>query len=81
MFIYKYLSRVISPIISKKINISIEEGVFSNCLKTGRVVPLYKSGDATVENNYRPITTLLVLSKLFESCFIVECSTLLLNIT
>ena len=66
MFIYKYLSPVISPIISKIFNISIEEGVFPDCLKTGRVVPLHKSGDATVENNYRPITTFPVLSKLFE---------------
>ena len=67
MFIYKYLSPVISPIISKINNISIEEGVFPDCLKTGRVVPLHKSGDATLKNNYRPITTLPVLSKLFEA--------------
>ena len=40
--------------------------MFPDCLKIGRVVPLHKSGDATVENNYRPITTLPVLSKLFE---------------
>ena len=66
MFIYKYLSPVISPIISKNFNISIEEGVFPDCLKTGRVVPLHKSGDVTLENNYRPITTLPVLSKHFE---------------
>ena len=81
MFIYKYLSPVISPIISKIFNISIEEGVFPDCLKTGRVVPLHKFGDATIENNYRPITTLPVLSKLLKSCFIVECTALLLNIT
>ena len=40
--------------------------MFPDCLKTGRVVPIHKSGDATLENNYRPITTLPVLSKLFE---------------
>ena len=40
--------------------------MFPDCLKTGRVVPIQKSGDATLENNYRPITTLPVLSKLFE---------------
>ena len=37
MFIYKYLFSVISPIISNFLNISIEEGVFPDCLKTGRV--------------------------------------------
>ena len=66
MFIYKYLFPVISPIISKIFNISIEEGVFPDCLKPGMVVPHHKSGDATVENNYIPITTFPVLSKLFE---------------
>ena len=43
MFIYNYLSPVISPIISKFFNISIEEGVFPDCLKTGRVVSFHKS--------------------------------------
>ena len=47
-------------------NESIFNGKFPDKLKTGRVIPLHKSGPTTSLKNYRPITTLSVFSKIFE---------------
>jgi hypothetical protein len=41
-------------------------GNFPSKLKLARVIPLYKSGDIADMNNYRPISVLPSLSKLFE---------------
>lgn len=66
IFIFKYLNDIISPVICSLFNESIECGIFPKCLKKGRVIPLYKSGNSLELNNYRPITTLLFLSKVIE---------------
>lgn len=48
------------------INQSIADGVFPYCLKSAKIVPIYKSGCKTGLGNYRPISVLPVLSKPFE---------------
>ncbi|MGL1889690.1 MAG: reverse transcriptase domain-containing protein [Reichenbachiella sp.] len=48
------------------INKSISEGVFPSELKLARVVPIFKSGDSSSINNYRPISILSFFSKVFE---------------
>ena len=35
-------------------------------MKTARVIPLYKSGNVDDVNNYRPVSILPILSKIFE---------------
>ena len=47
-------------------NLSLIEGVFPEVLKAANVIPLFKSGDAMSFNNYRPVSLLCVLSKIFE---------------
>ena len=47
-------------------NLSLSEGVFPTELKLANVIPLYKSDDAFVFNNYRPVSLLCVISKVFE---------------
>ena len=47
-------------------NLSLSEGVFPNELKLANVSPLFKSGDPMLFNNYRPVSLLCVLSKVFE---------------
>ena len=41
-------------------------GSFSDALKIACIVPLYKEGDRTDSSNYRPISLLPLLDKLFE---------------
>lgn len=47
-------------------NLSLSEGVFPQELKLANVLPLYKSGDDMLFNNYRPVSLLCTLSKVFE---------------
>ena len=47
-------------------NRSLIEGVFPNGIKLANVLPLFKSGDPMLFNNYRPVSLLCVLSKVFK---------------
>ena len=42
------------------------QGIFPDALKIANVVPLFKNGDPMLFNNYRPVSLLCVLSKVFE---------------
>ena len=48
------------------INLSISTNVFPDKWKSARISPIFKSGDSSDVNNYRPISILPVLSKLLE---------------
>ena len=47
-------------------NLSIEQGVFPRELKLANGLPLYKTDDPFLFNNYRPVSLLSILSKVFE---------------
>ena len=48
------------------INNSIRTGIFPDKLKEAKVIPIFKSSDRSDPNNYRPISILPTLSKIFE---------------
>ena len=48
-------------------NQSVNTGTFPSSLKKANVTPIHKSGSASDPNNYRPISTLSVFSKIFET--------------
>ena len=61
-------------------NLSMLEGVFSEKMKLAEVVPLYKSKENFLMNNYRPISLLITLSKLLEKV-VYKCTYLSLQKT
>ena len=48
------------------VNQSLTTGIFPQKLKIAKVSPLFKNSDATIIENYRPISLLTVISKIFE---------------
>ena len=54
------------PKLTKYFNEFIEKGVFPKILKTGRITPTFKKGDAQMFGNYRPVCTLPIFGKIFE---------------
>ena len=57
---------VINGPLTHILNLSLLEGVFPSELKVADVLPLYKADDDMLFNNYRPVSLLPVLSKVFE---------------
>jgi hypothetical protein len=48
------------------INRSLVTGIFPDRLKFAEIKPIYKKGDKNIISNYRPISLLTSLSKIFE---------------
>ena len=83
------LLKIIEPAITKPLTILTNQvlctGMFPDKLKNAKVIPIHKNGDATVFNNYRPISLLPAISKVLEkriydqlSCYLND-SKLLFN--
>ena len=47
-------------------NLAISTGVYPTNLKIAKVIPIFKKGDPTSVNNYRPISILSTINKIFE---------------
>lgn len=62
----KLCAEFISAPLSYILNLSFLEGCFPKKLKIAVVKPLFKKGDDKDINNYRPITIIPILSKVFE---------------
>ena len=52
----KKIETEISPMLVKIFNQSLSNGVFPELMKLAEVVPLFKSNDNTLTENYRPIS-------------------------
>ena len=59
------LPQYISPL-NYVCNLSLHQGVFPDEMKIANVIPLYKKDDSMVFSNYRPVSLLCSLSKVFE---------------
>lgn len=65
-WLLRELNLSISEPLSIIINKSMEQGIFPNQLKLAKIIPIYKSKDKEQFNNYRPISLLSSISKIFE---------------
>ena len=64
--ILKLASTVLSPSITALINKSIETATFPDQLKMAKLYPIHKGGSKSDPANYRPISILPTISKIFE---------------
>ena len=64
--VLKNNTTIISPILSKLVNKSFQTGVYPDCLKIAKVIPIFKGGKQTQPGNYRPISLLSNLDKIIE---------------
>lgn len=62
---------ILSPL-THLINLSFQSGIFPLSLKTAKVTPIFKKGDSSCQNNYRPISILPTFSKIFEKLFLAQ---------
>ena len=57
----------LSYILAKLFNMSLKESRFPDCWKVSSVVPVFKTvGERSIAKNYRPVSLLSVVSKVFE---------------
>jgi len=53
--------------LTRLVNTSFCTGIFPDLLKVSKIIPIYKKGSKTDLNNYRPISILPVVVKVFEN--------------
>lgn len=62
----KMVSPLISNVLAYIINLTLTNGVFPEQLKVAKVTAVHKGGDINTLANYRPISVLPTISKIFE---------------
>ena len=77
----------LSPFLAKLFNNCINQGIYPQNFKCAQVTPIHRSGPENVCTNYRPISVLSPLNKIFEKLLYdrlyhyVECRTCYQNIS
>ena len=61
VFLTKYLTHLL--------NLSLINGVFPQELKIANIIPIFKAGENDIVSNFRPVSLLTTLSKIFERIF------------
>ena len=75
----KFIAMEISIPLTHIFNLSIKHGIFPSYFKIARVVPIFKAGSPDHLNNYRPISCLPTLSKIFEKLVAKQLTDYLIN--
>ena len=60
------INDIVSEYIKNAFNNAIATGKFPKSLKMADVIPIYKELERTLKNNYRPVSLLPIVSKIFE---------------
>ena len=72
------LLKVIAPVIIKPLTLLINQvlntGTFPDKLKIAKVIPIFKKGDPSLFENYRPISLLPAISKVLEKIIALQLS-------
>ena len=57
---------MIAPILCEIFNLFIKTGEYPDPLKIAKVIPIFKKGDPSLASNYRPISVLSCINKIYE---------------
>lgn len=69
----------VTPVLTNLFNRSLLSSTFPSAWKSGKVVPLFKSGQRCNPGNYRPITVLPTVSKILEKAVHIQVYNYLLE--
>jgi len=64
--ILDHISAILIKPLTYIFNLCVSQGIFPNCFKLSRVVPIFKKGDVNCPSDYRPISIVPVFGKIFE---------------
>ena len=67
MILIKQHNTELSPILCSLFNKSFNEGVFPDCFKIAKVIPLHKKGNTNILDNFRPISLSLNSQKCMKN--------------
>ena len=65
-YVIKQFEQVLTPHITKVINLAIMTSTYPQMWKFGIISPVPKKGDLSLDKNWRPVTLLPVMSKILE---------------
>jgi hypothetical protein len=60
----------LTPVITRLVNYCIDKCIFPSALKHAEVSSVYKKNDRLCKENYRPISILVITSKVYEKIFV-----------
>ena len=64
--IIKWASELLAPVLLTIFNKCIDLSYYPSAMKIGQVAPIFKKGELSEKNNYRPITVLTQFNQIFE---------------
>ena len=77
--ILKDLTHFIAPLLTTLFNRAIDENTYPDPLKVTKVIELYKKKDPTSPKNYRPISLLPIIAKIFDTLINIQLMTHLIE--
>ena len=68
----KGIATSVSPILTCIINQSLCTGIFPQSLKIAKIIPIFKKENPHITDNYRPVSLLPIISKIFEKVVFIQ---------
>ena len=77
--IIKVNADIFADILLANFNDSVEKSNFPSSLKNANTTPVFKKGDRNSKDNYRPVSRLLNMSKIFARCIFCQLYSFMLE--
>lgn len=71
-YFLKLMKPTLLPYLVRLFNLIMKEGTIPSTWKIAKISPVYKKGSKTEIGNYRPVSNLNAISKLFELCLLIR---------